>query len=85
MKKRLVYFQLVLALGLFLGGYFAVPTQAVSSGASGKKIAVKLCCSPGGGGLAIAVGNKCVDGDRTCIVNDCPDGSEECKQIAGGS
>ena len=84
MKKKLVYVQLLLALGLFLAGYFAVPTQAVSSGASGKKIGVVVCCPPGGG-LAVAIGNKCVDGDRTCIVNDCPDGSEECKQLAGGS
>ena len=80
MKKRLVYVQLLLALGLFLAGYFAVPTQAVSSGAPGKDIDVITCCNDSG---PVSVGNECNDGDMNCVVNGCPDETEKCKTLGG--
>jgi hypothetical protein len=72
----------VLALGLFLAGYFAVPTQAVSSGASNKEIQIKTCCSQG---EPVSIGNDCGEGIFTCVVNNCPENTKECKKLEGGS
>jgi hypothetical protein len=85
MKRRLVYFQLVLALGLFLGGIFLVPIKSSSFPTIIDGYAYWTpCCDPTDPTFTfISHGGDCIDGGLYCVRNPCPAGLEACESLAG--